>query len=385
MESESPNEIKTLFNEIFPSMKGKRKTPDSLYEHFYQLSSLNKNDYIIKRILLYFYPSKKSKEANTDKKFWFEKYKSLSIYTEYNLAIDLLKILKSYKREKKVDFVFDEINKILIKFGKYKNLDYYMLLTNNVYSDTLVHIYSFFLRDIDYFKMVINVNIQENDDLTDQKTLEKIFCGKTISEKELKTHKYYKEKINSLEDKYNNQNNIIIQLLGKVNEMENKLNNNIIEMEEMKEKLNKIYVRDTIKYSIKYIYRVFYSQIENQNSFKKNVHEQILELKSILSKPQFSNLKFLYDFLDAVEFGDLTTLNKASHPTLEKRKFEEIKNVIDNKQPYLDKVVTFLENLPDLNYYINLELTFYLNKQKLEEKISEKYNFNLIYNNYFSH
>lgn len=81
----------------------------------------------------------------------------------------------------------------------------------------------------------------------------------------------------------------------------------------------------------------------------------------------------------------MTTLNKASHPTLEKRKFEEIKNVIDNKQPYLDKVVTFLENLPDLNYYINLELTFYLNKQKLEEKISEKYNFNLIYNNYFSH
>ena len=70
----------------------------------------------------------------------------------------------------------------------------------------------------------------------------------------------------------------------------------------------------------------------------------------------------------AIEFGDLANLNKATHPSIEKRKFEDIKKYVDNSNPYLDQLISFLKKLPDLSEYINLEVTFFLNKSKKLKK-----------------
>ena len=72
-------------------------------------------------------------------------------------------------------------------------------------------------------------------------------------------------------------------------------------------------------------------------------------------------------------------LNKVSHPSLDDRKISDIMKYVDNRKPYLNKVVVFLENLPDLKNYINMEIKYYFSKDKLEKEVSKNYNFKEIY------
>lgn len=81
----------------------------------------------------------------------------------------------------------------------------------------------------------------------------------------------------------------------------------------------------------------------------------------------------------------MANLNKATHPSIEKREFEDIKKYVDNSNPYLDQLISFLKKLPDLSEYINLEVTFFLYKSKLEEEIEKKYDFAAIYDTVFVH
>jgi len=389
---ESSKNIKELFYIIFPQMKGKELKPDIISEYFSNLISSNSKDYFLINIHLYFYPSEKSSEKNSDINFWFEKYKISDCYTEFNFALDLLEILYKYLDNKDVNSAKNAIEKKVEKFEQYKNIDYYLLLTRGYFQDILVHIYSFFHKDIIYFKVMFSVDIKETDDLTNVETLENLFCGKTITKKEIKTHRYYikmmkrlNDKINSLENQKDMNNVEKVSLLQEFNKRDTLINDNKKKINELAVKLNQIYVRDIIKYSIKYIYRVFYSQFGQKKEIKNKTYDQIIELKEIFKKPEFSKFDFLYEFLCAIEFGDLTILNQITHPALEIRNFDDIKLYIDNNKPYLNKVVAFLKGLPDISKYINLELTFYLNKKMLEEKISKNYDFNSIYNNIFSH
>ena len=142
-------------------------------------------------------------------------------------------------------------------------------------------------------------------------------------------------------------------------------------------------MRDIIKYSIKYIYRIFYSKYRANlnNEFKTNVYEEIKQLIKLLSDKLFSEFSFLKEFIDAIYFGDLMALNIVSHPSLDNRKIENIKKYVDNNKPYLDKVVQFLQDLPNLDNYINLEIKYYFSKDKLEEEVSKVYDFEEIYDN----
>ena len=126
---------------------------------------------------------------------------------------------------------------------------------------------------------------------------------------------------------------------------------------------------------------MFYSKMKLKLEFKTKVYEEIKQLKSILSNESFGNFSFLKEFLEAVEFGDLMALNKVSHPSLDNRKIESITKYVDNKKPYLDKVVKFLKELPNLENYINLEVKNYYSKKKLEEEVSKEYDFEAIYDN----
>lgn len=237
--------LKASFYGIFPLIKGKNINPDIISEEFSKLLSINKKNYFIFKIHLYFYPSEKSQEKNTDKEFWFEKYNNSNIYSEYDLAIELLEILCDYLKDKNENSANIKIEKIPEKLGKYKNLDYYLFLTYTHIDDILIHIYSFFQKDIQYFHSLLNVNVKETDDLTEKKTLEKIFVGKTISINEVKAHKYYTNMINELEKKISNKENTIDSLAGQINSLNSqvsslnkKVSSLTIEVNGMKEKLD---------------------------------------------------------------------------------------------------------------------------------------------------
>lgn len=370
------NQLKDIFNDIFPSLKGKEKTPENVEEAFSELVSSNKDDYLIYQFHLFFYPNDSSSEKNKPKEFWFQKHKSNQpqLYTEYNFALDVLEVLKSYLKNKDSKAADSIIYDLALKFGAYKNIDYYLLLTQNKIINNLIHVYSFLHKDKQYFKNILKVDVYETDDLTDKKTQEKLFVGKTITKEEIVLHKFYtpilnefKGEINDLKKEVNFQKVIIDELMQFKEEATNKF--------------DQIYLRDTIKYSIKYIYRMFYSKFhkELKDDFKTNVYEEINQLQNILSDKSFDKYSFLKDYIDAIYFGDLMALNKVSHPSLDNRKLEDIKKYVDNNKPYLDRVVQFLKNLPKLQDYINLEINNYFSKDKLEEEIRKAYNFEKIY------
>lgn len=365
----SQENLKTLFNELFPSLKGNDKKPDVIAKEFSYLVHSAPEDELIKIIHLFFYPSESSQEQNTEKEFWFEKYYDPNNYTEYSFALDLIKILIDYRKNKNRETANGKIGQIPKKFGAYKNIDYYLFLTSSKMMDILIHMYCFFHKDIDYFKSFFKVEVKHSDDLTNKETIENLFLGKTITEIELRL---YKANI-SLDEK-------VRELMEKDNKRETLMKDMSSKIEDMSTKLEKIYLRDTLKYTIKYLYRLFWSKYGNNSSFKNKIYDQIKELKVILEKPELCKYSFLSNFLSAIEFGDLSNLNKETHPSFENRNFDNIKKYVDNNQPYLDKVVDFLKKFPDLSDYINLEVNYYFNKEELEKKIKEKYDFPLIYN-----
>ena len=373
---EQNDKLKEILNEIFPILKGMQKTPKSVANAFSDLVSSNENDLLISQFHLFFYPNESSSEINEEKEFWFQKYKSdrPDDYTEYNFALDILKVLKSYLQNKNSEAANSYIYDLALKFGPYKNIDYYLLLTANKIQSNLIHIYSFFHKDIQYFKDILDVNVEKTDDLKDKKTLEKLFVNKTISKAELNFHKLYAPIINELQQKINIlENNISAQKA---------INDELIQFkEEASNKLEQIYLRDTIKYSIKYIYRMFYSKFSGKFKLElsNNIYEEIKQLRIILSNKSFTNFSHIKEFIEAVEFGDLMVLNKVSHPSLADRKIKDIRKYVDNRKPYLNKVVEFLEKLPDLEKYINMEVIYYFSKNKLENEISKNYNFEEIY------
>ena len=373
---QNDKELKDILNEIFPILRGKQKTPKNVTIAFSDLVSSNKNDLLISQFHLFFYPNESSSEINEEKEFWFQKYKSdrPDDYTEYNFALDILKVLKSYLQNKNSEAANSYIYDLALKFGPYKNIDYYLLLTANKIQSNLIHIYSFFHKDIQYFKDILDVNVEKTDDLKDKKTLEKLFVNKTISKAELNFHKLYAPIINELQQKINIlENNISAQKA---------INDELIQFkEEASNKLEQIYLRDTIKYSIKYIYRMFYSKFSGKFKLElsNNIYEEIKQLRIILSNKSFTNFSHIKEFIEAVEIGDLMVLNKVSHPSLADRKIKDIRKYVDNRKPYLNKVVEFLEKLPDLEKYINMEVIYYFSKNKLENEISKNYNFEEIY------
>ena len=159
--------------------------------------------------------------------------------------------------------------------------------------------------------------------------------------------------------------------------MENKI-------KEIDEQLEQIYLRDTIKYSIKYIYRLFFPKYGKNEKFQSNVHLEMQQLKEMLKNSELSQFKYLFDFMVAVQDFDLNSLNNKAHPFIKERDFDAIMKYIDNKKPYLKNVVDFLKKCPKLSEYINFEINNYLSKDDLEDKIKTQFDFDLFYDQIIS-
>jgi len=395
----SQKTLKNLFNQIFPSTQNKEKNPALIQSEFDQLLKSYPGNKIIFSIYCFFYPATTCKEQNTSDKFWFQKFQTQEKYTEYNVALDLLRILEDYlvnKDEKKAKDKFEEIS---YKLRDYKNVNFYLVITAKKAFDLLINLTSFFQQDKNYFEKAFGVEINFNDDLTDISTLENLFAGKIITKEEMSIHKYYNGMMKQQFELINQQNELINQqnefknqqnefknqqiainkrqkeendkLMNEINALKNK-NKNI------EEQLEQIHLRDTIKYSIKYIYRLF-SSVHNVGEFESNVYEEMNQLKEILSNKNLSQYQYLIDFIKAVQYFDLNSLNNKAHPFIKDRNFDAIIKYVDNKKPYLYDVVKFLKKCPKLSDYINIEVNFFFSKEEKEKKINSLYDFNSIY------
>ena len=116
---------------------------------------------------------------------------------------------------------------------------------------------------------------------------------------------------------------------------------------EIKERLDKIDLRDTIKMSFKYLYNILRTKF-NTEPEANNFWEQTEQIKKILSREEYSKYKFLVRFIEDIEFTKLYDLNTATHNSdIEERKISDIKKYMQNiSDTDLNKVVNFFNNLP---------------------------------------
>jgi chromosome segregation ATPase len=89
---------------------------------------------------------------------------------------------------------------------------------------------------------------------------------------------------------------------------------------EMNERLEQIDLRDTVKLSIRYLYKVFLSKFPSEVNFTEKIWEQIDEVKKILSKPEFKDFCFIPEFIDMITFDKLAHFNHIAHDSTKKKK-----------------------------------------------------------------
>ena len=90
---------------------------------------------------------------------------------------------------------------------------------------------------------------------------------------------------------------------------------------EMNERLEQIDLRDTVKLSIRYLYKVFLSKFPSEVNFTEKIWEQIDEVKKILSKPEFKDFCFIPEFIDMITFDKLAILTILHMIQRKKKKF----------------------------------------------------------------
>ena len=154
---------------------------------------------------------------------------------------------------------------------------------------------------------------------------------------------------------------------------------------EMNERLEQIDLRDTVKLSIRYLYKVFLSKFPSEVNFTEKIWEQIDEVKKILSKPEFKDFCFIPEFIDMITFDKLAHFNHIAHDsTKKKRNFKNIKKYMQKYSNFdLEKVTSFLENLPHINEFINLNLLFYLDQGKVDAEFQKTITYADIYKTIF--
>ena len=115
----------------------------------------------------------------------------------------------------------------------------------------------------------------------------------------------------------------------------------------LSDRIGKIDLRDTLKMSFKYLYKILYTRYPGKE-YLTNFWDQISEIKDILAKPEFANYKFIIEFIKDIQFTEFSSLNSAAHDTTEKeRNLSDIRQYIQNySNEDLNKVVEFFKKLP---------------------------------------
>ena len=143
------------------------------------------------------------------------------------------------------------------------------------------------------------------------------------------------------------------------------LNKNISKMEndisELKDRLEQIDTRDTIKMSLRYLYKILFARFSGEMKRVTNIWEQIDEVKQILSKPEFIRFANVSKFIDYINWTGLNNLNEKAHDSSQKtRNFKGIEKYFKGISSLVTSyVANFFEELPNVNEFIRLNLLLY--------------------------
>ena len=270
-----------------------------------------------------------------------------------NKSLDIIKIYREEVEELKAsnkNKMDDVLNKIQLVENENKSLKSRVGLVENENKS---------------LKSRVGLVENENEDL--KNTNDSLLNRVSLVENE---NKDLKEEIKIIDKKNNNLNE----------EMEI----NRKKMEKMEERLEKIDLRDTVKMSLRYIYKVLYSKLSNEMNYVTKIWEQIEEIEKLLSKPKFQRYSFISNFIDVINFSKLTNLNNVTHDSNQTRNFENIKKFLQRySDENLDKVSNFFKDLPKIDKFIELNLKFYLDPKKADKEFEEIIRFEEIYDKVF--
>ena len=196
---------------------------------------------------------------------------------------------------------------------------------------------------------------------------------------------FLKAKVNSLENENEKlkQNKTAMQ-----SNIQNLIkNNNSLsqKVEDLTKRLEEIDLRDTIKLSFRYLYKVLKTKFPDEMNNVTKIWEQIAEVKKILSKPQFKRYDFISKFIDVISFDNLAQFNHITHDsTQKKRNFRSIEKYLQCRTAQdLEKVSEFFERLPFIDEFINLNLLFYTKPNIVDNEFEKLTSYSSIYNKVF--
>ena len=339
-------------------------------EIFYELSDKDNTAF---NVSLYLFPMNAS-EKNT-KDFWFQKYKDDNRYDEFDFAFDVLRNYILYISEKDTKAFNSRIILNARKFGNYKFFSDFLSAVLD-YVDELMAIGAYLTKDALYFENFLELKVSP----------EKIQTSDFISD--IKKQIRFKKEYYKITRKYNELLNFVQNSESRKNGIIQNLNKEVINLKEqineLRIRLDKIDLRDTINMSFKYLYNILRTKF-NTEDYANNFWDQVREIKKILSRKEYSKYDFIIRFIDDMEFTQLTDLNKAAHHSEgKKRKFSDIKKYMQyTSNDDLNKVVEFFNALPNIDDFIQLHLSHFFNPWKAEEKFKTLVDYNKLFNELF--
>lgn len=389
---------------------GHSGTPANLDKYkdlFNKLIYKNMNDTIFFHIFLYFFPFDNCMEQNKDC-FWFENYRKEGVFTEYNFAIELLDYFDEYLKIKSTDLFKDHIKLVVEKLGDYKNVRNFVKLIPH--ENLFAWIVAYLTKDNKYFQLIydeqniipkefqkdqwiINVGnlllektfnfyCLENDRLINKNNLilntiesndkrNKIIIDKLV------------EEINSVKEKENENENKIKTLQNKLDEVQ-KTNSSLENgLKDLQERVEKIELRDTIKFSMTYLYNILHYKFNSSERKKDKYSDKLNEMLKILEDKKPRKFKLLKSFIEDIQFGVIRKLNEEAHP-VKKRNLEDITKYLQSScNTTLREVVEFLKKLPNLDLFIELNVLYFKNPAKAEDLFLEKQSYEKAYKDAF--
>ena len=330
-------ELNKLLNEALQTKNQDYVSPDGMLNCFQAFEKLSKKDSVASKVLMYFFPENSSLEKN-DKEFWFIKYKNDLYYNEYSFAKDLLQTFTQYKKFKNKQF-FEMIIKEKIQLFKDRNLISEFFYTVEKTEECINATIAYILKEPSYFKLFYKINIPQ------EKIQKHSFIKEVKNYLEIENLRIDLKNGQSLINQYSNlveDLNTAVKLLkadntsltNQVNDMQKTIdslkkqqNETEQNLKNVNERLEQIDVRDTIKMSFRYLYKILYSKFPNNMENVTKIWLQIMQVKKILSEPQFKEYEFISKFIEFNDFNKLDPLNKMTHDSsLAKRNFSNIKN-----------------------------------------------------------
>ena len=124
--------------------------------------------------------------------------------------------------------------------------------------------------------------------------------------------------------KLQNDNVTLNEKITKLEKDNETLNEDISKMKkgmsELKDRLDQIDTRDTIKMSLRYLYKMLFTHFSKEMKSVTKIWDQIDEVKRILSKPEFKRFTYVSQFIEEINWTQLNNLNEKAHDSTQKKK-----------------------------------------------------------------